>query len=256
MISKRILKQLDSTGLSKRAIKILVNRANQAVQDNDITQDGFGYLYDFLSDKLDESAMNTLWEYHEKCSGCGNPVLGHAEEGYRGTYCDYDCREQHEEYLRACDRCGTVFDYEDEGGYVMDEVVCSIECAESVIENNCPDAFGGYDEEGTIRNLQREADWPWYENCRTLRRDIERFGIELAYCERCGESSDDTIDVYDIGETLCNPECAKEAIEEYAANEDLTPNEIAELLKNDIDSLSGRGDLDSAIRDILDKRPE
>lgn len=258
MISERILKQLDSTGLSKRTIKILVNRTKQAVQDDDITQDGFGDLYDFLSDKLDESTMNTLWENREKCSGCGKPVLDKGEEGYRGMYCDYDCQEQYEEFLRKCDRCGTVFDYEDEGGYVMDESACSIECAERIITDNCPTAFRGYDEEGTIRNLQREADWPWYENCRTLQRDIERFGVELACCESCGgyDSPDEMIYISDLGETLCGPECGTDRIETYASDEGLTPNEIAELLKNDIDSLSGRGDLDSAIRDILDKRPE
>ena len=252
----RILDILNQKGLGKRPLKIMEDRASEAIQMGDLHQDGFGAFYsEYWSDRIPEEAKRDLFIEHDKCWGCGSPVLDEAHDGYRGTYCCPDCCEQNEEYIRHCHNCGDEYDSEETGGWLFDNDYCSTDCAWDAVRGDLRTLAyrRGYDPEETIRNIRMESDQaPWYESERQMRADVEAFGVYTESCGSCGDTvrSDDGYRVRDLDETYCSEECAWKAIKRYAKDDGLNDKQIGALLNFHLVELSSRGWLDSAISAI------
>ena len=262
----KILNYLEKNGLGKRPLKIIQDRASKAVMGGEnLSEDGMGVFYkDFWKTRIDDEVQERLATDWGQCENedCGSPILDEEVGGYKGNYCTRECRDEAEEYYRECHACGDGFDSEYEGGWMewAEEYFCTNQCAWNYIKRYYDFERQGFDEDTSIKQLQRHSDQaPWYESERQIERDLDRYGVRIMECQGCGTivNEDELVRVADIDDgEFCSEACAWEAIGEYAEGEGLNPEEIKTLKQKPLRDLSDNRELDYLIAEILDQRED
>lgn len=193
MLTDAILTSLNRTGLGKKPVKTIIERAEKAIADDlQLNQRGYGKISVFLDDNLSEDSASKVCEQYPYCPYCEKHAFGETYEGYEGVYCSDRCRDRAEQHLSECDYCGDIYDGENYGGWleIVDQSFCCEECAWEGIRRFCSSRVAGrrefynrgYDLEETIDAL-KAADLrppgPWYSIWAQFWRDVIQHGVPL-----------------------------------------------------------------------------
>lgn len=246
----------------------LEQRALAAVEAETVQKDEF--MGDFYRDFWKPSGRMPTWVTQSladqvgACAECGyEPAFDDFIGEYSDRrYCSRKCRtEAHDdEYSRQCEWCGDMYDSEQDGGWILERDVCSMDCAEDVVKNDSDvekfcKTHPGVDLDATVEKMKEAHDF-WNDDSREFMQNFEHHAVYHGVCGVCEAEEDEATDgrwIEDLDETwFCSDHCAWDGIATYLTDitaDQWSPWQTQQFLKDYLLSdLEDTGALNAALR--------